>query len=72
MKKMIAKFLLVMIVSISLVGIVIAADNAVHNPKFDAMCIDSNGKMIESKDCDPYSCGCLFHEIGRFIKGMFD
>ncbi len=72
MRKMIAKLLLVLIVTISLGGIVAAADNAVHNEKYQSVCVDSNGKAIQSKDCDPANCGCLFHEIGRFIKEMFE
>lgn len=72
MKKTMAAMMLALLFTVSLVGVAVAADGAIHNPKNDQACLDKNGKWIDSKDCDPTSCGCLFHEIGEYIKGLFD
>lgn len=46
---------------------------AIQNPKIQAQCHDANGKWDpQDKNCDPTSCGCLFHQIEDFIKGLFD
>lgn len=72
MRKIIAAMMLALFVTVSLVGAAIASDGAIHNPKSHERCFDSKGTPIDSKDCDPNSCGCLFHEIGEFITGLFD
>ncbi len=72
MRKTIAAMMLALFVTVSFIGVAVASDGAIHNPKNHERCIDSEGKPIDSKDCDPNACGCLFHEIGEFIEGLFD
>ncbi|MGQ0540302.1 MAG: hypothetical protein ACT4O9_00460 [Blastocatellia bacterium] len=69
MRKKIASLMLLLTFTIASVGVVSAS---IYNEKRYSQCHDADGKFIESKDCDPTSCGCLFHEIEEFIKGLFD
>lgn len=68
MRKRIASLMLLLTFTIASVGVVSAS---IFNQKRYEMCHDANGKLIDSKDCDPNSCGCLFHEIEEFLKGVF-
>lgn len=68
MKKRIASWMLLVVMTATTVGVAMAA---VHNPKNEARCLDRNGKFIESKDCDPANCGCFFHQIEEYIRGFF-
>lgn len=61
--------MLLLAMTATFVGVAAAV---VHNPKNDARCIDKDGRFIESKDCDPTTCGCLFHQIEEYIKGLFE
>lgn len=47
------------------------ATAAVYNEKRYSQCHDENGKFIEGKNCDRNACGCLFHQIEEFVKGVF-
>ncbi|MBX3291661.1 MAG: hypothetical protein KF881_02080 [Acidobacteria bacterium] len=68
-RKRLRVLLLLMIVSVGAVGIVQAA---INDPKRHAMCYDKDGKYDpQVRDCDPNSCGCLFHQLEEFIKGLF-
>ena len=70
MKKLFATFLLLMCFSMAFAGKAGTSDNVVFNPK--SQCHDSEGKWDpQNKNCDPNSCGCLFHQIEDFLKGMF-
>ena len=67
MRKKIALVLMVLAMSLTLAAGVSAA---VYNPK--SSCHDENGKWApRDKNCDINSCGCLYHEIERFVKEMF-
>lgn len=73
MKKMLATLMLLMCVSVAFAGKTGgdstsgAIDGGGKN-----LCHDNKGKWNpQSKDCDPDSCGCLFHEIEEFIAGLF-
>lgn len=70
MKKLIATLMLLMCFSVTFAGKTGNLDNAINNPKNP--CHDVDGKWNpQNKDCDPYSCGCLFHQIEDFIKDIF-
>lgn len=70
MKKLFAMLLLLVCVSVAFAG---STGSAIANPKTHALCYDEDGKWNpQDKNCDPHACGCLFHEIGEFIKGLFD
>jgi hypothetical protein len=72
MKKFLATLMLLMCVSMALAGTVGGSDGVIDNPN-SPVCHDKNGRWSpQSKDCDPASCGCLFHEIEEFIKGLFE
>ncbi len=53
-------------------GFVVVTHSAVPTDrKFDP-CHNSEGKFEPTrKDCDPYSCGCLFHRIEEFFADIF-
>lgn len=72
MKKLFATLLLLMCVSVVFAGKAGDSDGAVNNP--DApVCHDKSGKWNPDLDkrCDEPTCGCLFHEIGEFVIGIF-
>lgn len=70
MKRFVRTFVLMMIVMVGVAGVVHAG---VFDPKRHSICYNEEGKYDpQSKDCDPHSCGCLFHEIGRFVIGIFE
>ncbi len=69
MKKKITSSLLLLVITAMFAG---AAFAAIHNPKMDADCYNKDGVFVESKTCDPASCGCLFHRIEEYIKDYFD
>jgi hypothetical protein len=72
MKKLIATMMLLMMVSVAFAGKTAEPDGAIGNPKTYELCHDSLGKWNpQSKSCDPNACGCLFHEIEDFFKGIF-
>lgn len=71
MKKFIATLMLLMCVSVAFAGKVGDSGNAVENPK--NLCHDDDGKWNpRDKSCEPGNCGCLFHQIEEFLKGLFD
>lgn len=73
MKKLFATLLLLMCVSVAFAGKAGDSAGAINNPKNEAVCHDKNGNWDpQDKSCDPYACGCLFHQIEEFIVGMFD
>jgi hypothetical protein len=74
MKKIVFTAMLVMIITVGFTGSVGAKSNVIVDPKLHASCIDSDGKWINNKQCGSESaptCGCLFHQIGDFIKDLF-
>jgi hypothetical protein len=73
MKKLLATFMLLMFVSVAFAGPA-GGDSAIENPKTRAIqCHDKNGNWSpQDKNCDPTSCGCLFHQIEEFIVGLFE
>jgi hypothetical protein len=72
MKKIIATAVLLMFVSIAFAGKAGYPDNVINSDKRYALCHDERGKFNpQSKDCDPNSCGCLFHQIEEFLLEIF-
>ncbi|MBK7708151.1 MAG: hypothetical protein IPN69_17160 [Acidobacteria bacterium] len=73
MKKLFATLMLLTAVSFAFAGKAGDSDGAIENPKSQyALCHDQNGKWDpQSKSCDPYACGCLFHQIEEFIMDIF-
>ena len=70
MKKFVATFVLLLLVSVAFPATGGKSAGAVFNPK--SQCHDSSGKWDpQNKNCDPHSCGCLFHQIEEFFKGIF-
>ena len=68
MKKLFATSLLLMCF---FVGFANNTAGAVENPSAP-VCHDKSGKWNpENKNCDPYSCGCLFHQIEEFFVDLF-
>jgi len=66
MKKFVAKVMLFTLLSLSLFGIVLAADSAIHNP-------DNDTNIGKSKKGDQtLGCTCLFHEIEEYVKALFN
>jgi hypothetical protein len=69
MKKIVATLALLMFVT---AGFALVAHGAIYNEKTHRMCYDENGRFNPSdKNCDPNSCGCFFHQIEEFLKGLF-
>ncbi|HLM00326.1 MAG TPA: hypothetical protein VK400_04665 [Pyrinomonadaceae bacterium] len=66
MKKLLATFMLMACV------LVFAGTTAasIYDPGTNR-CHDADGKFVAGPNCDPNSCGCLFHEIFDYIKEMF-
>ncbi len=71
MKKLFATFLLLVCVSAVFAGKTGGSESVIANPKAP-VCHDKDGRFIDSKECDPTSCGCLFHQIEEFLIGLFD
>lgn len=69
MKKLLATFILMMCVFV-FAGQAGTPDGGIYDPTGNR-CHDSKGKFIPGPNCDPESCGCLFHEIAEYIKGLF-
>lgn len=70
MRKLLLIFMLFVFVSVGFAG---STGNAIQNPKAHELCYNADGKFDpQDKNCDENSCGCLFHEIGEFIKGLFE
>jgi hypothetical protein len=58
-----------------LIGIVFvfagqAGTGAIYTPQSNR-CHDKDGYFVPGPNCDIANCGCLFHEVYEFIKGMF-
>ena len=69
MKKLLSTFVAACMLTFVIAGV---AHASVFDPKRHAMCYSEDGKYTPtSKDCDPNSCGCLFHRIEEYIKGLF-
>lgn len=68
MKKIVATLMLLMLFAIPAVP---ATDDGRFDSKKWALCHNEDGKFIEGPDCDPNSCGCLWHEIETFFKELF-
>lgn len=69
MKKTFATLMLLLCLFVGFAG---DSTGAVNNPKNDIVCHDSAGKWDpQDKRCDPYSCGCLFHQIEEFFVDLF-
>ncbi|QQS39958.1 MAG: hypothetical protein IPM63_11325 [Acidobacteriota bacterium] len=72
MKKLFATLLLLVFVSVGFPATSGKSAGAVYNPKEAPICHDAAGKWNpQNKNCDPNSCGCLFHQIEEFLKGLF-
>jgi len=72
MKKLLATFMLLMFVSVAFAGKAGDSADVINNPNAP-VCHDKSGKWNpQDKNCDPESCGCLFHQIEEFIVGLFD
>lgn len=72
MKKLVATLMLLVCVSFAFAGKAGESENAVEGPNAP-VCHDKKGNWNpQSKNCDPNSCGCLFHQIEEFIVGLFD
>lgn len=68
MKKRIASLMLLL----SMISVSAGAAYAViFNEKSYQRCHDNKGVRIDSKECDPNACGCFFHWLEEYIKGMF-
>jgi len=67
MKKLATKVTLFFCLAFGLAGIVNAG---IYNPQTNR-CHDSQGKFVAGPNCDPFACGCLFHEIEDFIIKLF-
>lgn len=66
MKKLLALLMLISVFAVA------PAPAGVFDSKRTAICHDDDGKWNpQSKDCDPYSCGCLFHMIEDYIVSWF-
>ncbi len=71
MKKLFATLMLLMCVSVAFAGKAGDSAGAVNNPNAP-VCHDKSGKWDpQDKNCDPYGCGCLFHEIEEFFVDLF-
>lgn len=71
MKKLLATLMLLLCVSVAFAGKTGDTSDAINNPK-QMVCHDSNGKWDpQDKNCDPASCGCLFHQIEDFFMDIF-
>lgn len=69
MKKKLASLMLLLFVTVGTVGV---AHSAINGGKSSSVCHDRTGKWNpQSKDCNPDSCGCIFHQIEEFLKGIF-
>ncbi|MDQ3799022.1 MAG: hypothetical protein M3384_06195 [Acidobacteriota bacterium] len=66
MKKLLATFMLMMCVFV-FVGTTAAS---IYDPGTNR-CHDASGKFVSGPNCDPNSCGCLFHEAYEYIKSFF-
>lgn len=67
MKKLLATVFLLLSVSIVYAG---APREAVPSTM---VCHDKKGNWApQDKNCDPNSCGCLFHQIWDFVTEAFD
>jgi len=69
MKKLLATFVLVICVFV-FAGQAGTTDNSIYDPGTNR-CHDSKGRFIPGENCDPNSCGCLFHEVYDYIKSLF-
>ena len=68
MKKLFAASLLLMCLFAGFAG---NTAGAVENPNAP-VCHDKSGKWDpQDKSCDPYDCGCLFHQIEEFFVDLF-
>ncbi|MBS1797651.1 MAG: hypothetical protein JSS81_27765 [Acidobacteria bacterium] len=73
MKKLFATFLLLMCVTVAFAGKVDDSAGLINNQKQYSLCHDETGKWNpQDKNCDPNSCGCLFHQIEHFIIDLFE
>ncbi|MBA3354077.1 MAG: hypothetical protein H0U23_16930 [Blastocatellia bacterium] len=71
MKKFLATALLLLSVSFAFGGPAADSDSAVNNPNAP-VCHDKSGKWApQDKSCDPYACGCLFHELLEAFGDIF-
>ena len=69
MRKKLATLLLFVLVTVGSAGV---AHSAIAGNKNAPVCHDRFGKWDpQSKNCDPHSCGCLFHQIEELIRGFF-
>lgn len=72
MKKLLATLMLLMFVSVAFAGKTGSSEDIIYNPNAP-VCHDKAGKWDpQDKNCDPASCGCLFHQIEEFIVDLFD
>lgn len=69
MKKLLATFMLMTCVFV-FAGQAGTTNETLANPGTNR-CHDAEGKFVPGPNCEPNSCGCLFHEIFEFIKEMF-
>ena len=68
MKKLFATSMLLMCL---FVGFANNTAGAIESPNAP-VCHDKSGKWNpQSKNCDPDSCGCLFHQIEEFFVDLF-
>ncbi|HKX84636.1 MAG TPA: hypothetical protein VJL58_10490 [Pyrinomonadaceae bacterium] len=68
MRRFFATVLLLLTLSFAFAG---PTGAAIDNPKAP-VCHDKSGKWApQDKSCDPYACGCLFHEILDALGDIF-